>query len=286
MTRGSREPEPGSVWTAGQVARHLRIAESTLRTWHRRYGVGPHNPQPGRYRRYSAEDVNRLRRMRDLITAGMLPSDAAKSVEAAIREGGTPGEDLARLVTSARALDSGRCLRVIEQAVARQGVVETWERLCRPALVTLDGDQRHDPDVVDTEHVLSWAVSAALHRVPRPAERADRRPVLLACTEGEYHSLALEALSAALAERELPVRMLGAATPPRSLDHAVAAARPLAVVLWSHQQETASSAAVAALRRHRVRRLIAGPGWPARRPAGTEFLGSLKEALLMLTGHV
>ncbi|GHF34454.1 DNA-binding transcriptional MerR regulator [Amycolatopsis bartoniae] len=286
MTRGSREPEPGTVWTAGQVARHLRIAESTLRTWHRRYGVGPHNPQPGRYRRYTPEDVGRLRHMRDLITSGMLPSDAAKTVEAMAYDSGSPGEDLTQVVAAARVLDSGRCLRVIEQAIARQGVVETWDRLCRPALITIDGDQREDPDCVDTEHVLSWAVSAALHRVPRPADRADRRPVLLACTEQEQHSLPLEALSAALAERDLPVRMLGAATPPLSLNHAVTAARPLAVVLWSHRADTASPAAVRVLRNHQVRRLIAGPGWPARRPVGTEYLSSLKEALLMLTGHL
>jgi DNA-binding transcriptional MerR regulator len=274
------------VWTAGQVARQLRIAESTLRSWHRRYDVGPHNPQPGRYRRYTAEDVTRLRRMRDLINSGMLPSDAAKSVEAAARDGGSPGEDLAQLLAAARALDSGRCVRVIEHALSRQGVLETWERLCRPGLVTIDGDQRADPTCVDTEHLLSWAVSAALHRVPRAGERTDRRPVLLACTETEQHSLALEALSAALSERDLPARMLGAATPAPSLGHAVAAARPVAVVLWSQRPETASVDAVRVLRTHQVRRLIAGPGWPARRPSGTEHLGSLSEALLMLTGHL
>jgi DNA-binding transcriptional MerR regulator len=274
------------VWTAGQVARHLRIAESTLRTWHRRYGVGPHNPQPGRYRRYTADDVGRLRRMRDLINSGMLPSDAAKSVEAAARDGGSPGEDLAEVLAAARALDSARCLRITEHALHRQGVVETWDRLCRPALVAIDGDQREDPACVDTEHALSWAVSAALHRVPRAADRAGRRPVLLACTETEQHSLALEALSAALSERDLPVRMLGAATPAASLGHAVAAARPVAVVLWSQRPETASADSIRVLRRHQVRRLIAGPGWPVRRPSGTEHLGSLSEALLMLTGHL
>lgn len=273
------------MWTAGQVARHLRIAESTLRTWHRRYGVGPHNPQPGRYRRYTADDVARLKRMRDLIGNGMLPSDAAKTVEATVREGGTAAEDLQLLVASARALDSGRCTWIVEQAVGRRGVVETWERLCRAALLAVDADQREEPDCVDVEHCLSMAILMALHRVPRSAGRADRRPVLLACTEFELHSLPLEALSAALAERELPVRMLGAVTPGASLARAVRTVRPVAVMLWSHQPETADEEAVKLLREYRVRRLVAGPGWLEARPAGTEYVSSLSEALLLLTGH-
>ena len=36
------------------VARKLGIAPATLRTWDRRYGIGPANHVPGRHRRYSA----------------------------------------------------------------------------------------------------------------------------------------------------------------------------------------------------------------------------------------
>ncbi|NKQ52033.1 MerR family transcriptional regulator [Amycolatopsis sp. K13G38] len=278
MQRG--EPEPGTVWTAGQVARHLKIAESTLRAWHRRYGVGPDNPQPGRYRRYTADDVIRLRRMRDLIDTGMLPSEAARSIDTEARHGGSPGEDLAETLAAARALDSARCLRLVEQALRRQGVVETWERLCRPALVTIDADQRDDPDCVDTEHALSWAISAALHRVPHPVGAP---VVLLACTSTEQHCLALEALAAALAERGRPARMLGAATPTQSLARAVESSRPADVVLWSQRPDTAHLDAIRSLRHHPVRRITAGPGWPSRRPSGTEHVASLNEALTALT---
>src|SRR6201992_154544 len=51
------EPPSGTAWPAGQVARSRGISESTLRTWHRRYGLSPHGAQPGRYRRYRPEDV-------------------------------------------------------------------------------------------------------------------------------------------------------------------------------------------------------------------------------------
>ena len=75
-------PAPGPPWTAGQVARQLGIAESTLRAWHRRYGIGPHGSEPGRYRHYAEADVARLRRMLELIKLGMLASDAARAVTA------------------------------------------------------------------------------------------------------------------------------------------------------------------------------------------------------------
>ena len=76
-------PPPGpAAWTAGQVARYLGISESTLRTWHRRYGLSPLDAEPGRYRRYQPGDVARLRRMVDLIGDGMLASEAAREVQA------------------------------------------------------------------------------------------------------------------------------------------------------------------------------------------------------------
>src|SRR5687767_913975 len=46
------------------VARKLGIAPATLRTWDRRYGIGPADHTPGRHRRYSADDLARLELMR------------------------------------------------------------------------------------------------------------------------------------------------------------------------------------------------------------------------------
>ncbi|MQY07995.1 MerR family transcriptional regulator [Actinomadura macrotermitis] len=281
MSSGGAGPVEGGAWTAGQVARYLGIAESTLRSWHLRYDIGPPNPVPGRYRRYGAADVARLRRMRDLVRAGMLPSEAARAVSGAPRQGRPAERALAGLLDAARALDTGRCAALVEDALARWGVVAAWEGLCRPALVAVDADQRDEPDCVDIEHALSWAVAAALHRLPRPPAASGAAPVLLACTDGEQHTLALEALAAALAEREVPVRMLGAATPAAGLLRAVAAVRPAAVVLWSQRPATARPATLLALADHPVLRITAGPGWASPRPAGVRHAAGLAEALAL-----
>ena len=191
---------PGrSAWTAGQVARHLGIAESTLRSWHRRYGIGPQGSRPGGYRRYSEEDVARLRRMLDLIGLGMLASEAARTVQAG-ESGPVPAErDVADLIAAARAADAERCRIVLDSVLARRGVVDGWDLVCRPALAAVDADQRFDPDCMDIEHGLSWAILGALHRIPRPPVSPDPVPVLLACVEAEHHTLPLAALAAALA---------------------------------------------------------------------------------------
>jgi MerR family transcriptional regulator, light-induced transcriptional regulator len=269
----------GPAWTAGQVAPHLRIAESTLRSWHRRYGVGPQASRPGSYRRYSATDVDRLQRMRDFIQSGMLPSEAAYTVST---PAGRPlDEALDDVVAAARELDNARCLAALESSFAERGVVEVWDRLCRPAILAVDTAQRADPGRVDHEHVLSWAIAAALHRVDRPV--ADGPLVLLACTEAEQHTLSIEALAAALAERRAAVRLLGAAVPTPTLVHAVAAARPETVVLWAQSPVTARIETVRALGAFPVRRVTAGPGWPAGRLPGTERVGSLAAAVAALT---
>jgi DNA-binding transcriptional MerR regulator len=271
------------AWTAGQVARHLGIAESTLRSWHRRYGIGPHGSEPGRYRRYSEADVARLQRMLDLINLGMLASEAAQTVQAGQGEAVSAERDVADLVAAARAADSERCRVVLDSVVARRGVVEAWESVCRPALVLIDADQRYDPDCIDIEHALSWAMLGALHRAPRPPILPGTPLVVLACVEAEHHTLPLAALAAALGAHRIPVRMLGAATPTQSLVRAVRETAPAALVLWSQRPGPAGPRILQLLSPYPPRLFTAGPGWTLDGPVGVAHLASLTQALAALT---
>jgi MerR family transcriptional regulator, light-induced transcriptional regulator len=280
------EAHSGPAWTAGQVAQQLGISESTLRTWHRRYGLDPRDAEPGHYRRYREEDVARLRRMLELVKGGMLASDAARAVQAGEPDSVPAADDMTGLVAAARALDTERCGFLLDGLFARRGVVGAWELVCRPALAAVDGGHDGDPALVAIEHALSWALLGALHRLARPPAAPAAALILLACTGGEQHTLPLAALSAALAEARVPSRMLGAATPVRSLERAVQETRPEAVVLWAHRAETASPGALRALLRYPVRRLVAGPGWGARPAAGAERVTTLAGAVAALVGRV
>jgi DNA-binding transcriptional MerR regulator len=274
--------------TAGEVARLLGIAESTLRAWHRRYGVGPFPSRPGGYRRYGDEDVATLRRMHELVSDGMLPSDAANAVRTPTTAGGRPDQWLPELLVAAYELDSRRCSALVERAVRDCGMPETWERLCRPAMAAIDASQLverrsanpRSSDCVERERVLSWSISASIHRGAPVADGAPR--VMLACAADEQHTLALEVLAAALAERGVAVRMLGAAVPTVSLKHAVTTAAPDVVVLWAQRRATARADALAALRRRKLRRVAAGPGWTRDRLAGAEHVSSLSDAVAVV----
>jgi len=63
--------------TVAAVARRLGVAPPTLRTWDRRYGLGPSAHTAGAHRRYSPADVARLMVMRRLTLEGVPSADAA-----------------------------------------------------------------------------------------------------------------------------------------------------------------------------------------------------------------
>ncbi|WP_448061916.1 MerR family transcriptional regulator [Cellulomonas hominis] len=79
---GARAPDDaaadGPALTVAGVARRLGVAPATLRTWDRRYGLGPSEHSAGSHRRYSADDVARLLVMRGLTLDGSAPADAAR----------------------------------------------------------------------------------------------------------------------------------------------------------------------------------------------------------------
>jgi len=66
------------------AARRVGVAPSTLRTWDRRYGIGPTDHSPGRHRRYSPADLARLDLMQRALLQGATPADAAAHALAAL----------------------------------------------------------------------------------------------------------------------------------------------------------------------------------------------------------
>jgi transposase-like protein len=70
--------------TVSGAARRLGIAPATLRTWDRRYGVGPAEHTRGRHRTYSAVDMARLEAMQHALVKGASPAEAARCARAAV----------------------------------------------------------------------------------------------------------------------------------------------------------------------------------------------------------
>src|ERR1700759_4444628 len=76
------DPVPDAGLSAGEAARRIGVAVTTIRTWDRRYGLGPSYREPGRHRRYSEHDLARLELMRRLTVDGVDAAEAARIAKA------------------------------------------------------------------------------------------------------------------------------------------------------------------------------------------------------------
>ena len=287
----------GTGLTVSSVARRLGVAPATLRTWDRRYGVGPSAHAAGAHRRYTAEDVRRLELMRGLVHQGLPPADAARlaldadapAPQRSRRPGGRvlPLPDvedhLRGLGRAAMSLDGHAVLTGIAEHLQRHGVEHTWEAVVVPLLTAVGERWAGTGEGVEVEHLVSGCVAAALHRTA-PATPPPPRAALLACAPGDLHALPLHAVAAGLAERGIGSRLLGAAVPVDALAAAVRRTGPAAVFLWAQTPETADPGVPRALpgTRPAASVVLGGPGWSADVP-GTSRVDSLGAALDALT---
>ncbi|HEY0484864.1 MAG TPA: MerR family transcriptional regulator [Mycobacteriales bacterium] len=294
------------VLTVAAVARRLGVAPATLRTWARRYGLGPSAHESGTHRRYTDGDLQRLQAMRRLTLSGMPAADAARAVlsahgeaeDTAIRKagpggpggrvialpGGHPGQR--GLAAAAMALDTFGVARLVRQSLAEHGVIHTWDELVRPVVSAIGRRWETTGEGVEVEHLVSYTVDAVFRdHALRGPEPAHGRPLLLASAPGELHNLPMSALAAAVAEHGAAARQLGPATPATAIAAAVRRTGPSALVLWSHVPATADVALLAALpvTRPPVAVITAGPGWDRDLlPPRVGHATSLTDAVRML----
>jgi len=284
------------------VARMLGIAPATLRTWDRRYGIGPSAHAPGRHRRYSPQDIARLETMRRALVRGVGPAEAARYALASTngglaavvdgvrpRAGGTmlrlpgAGRYARGLGRAALALDFPAARTVLVEAVDTLGVVATWDDVARPVLAAVARRWATTGAGVEIEHLLSQSVAAVFsaHALAK-GEAPEGRPVLLAGMPHERHTLPLLVLAAALGDRSVPVQPMGTDLPRAALHAAVRRTAPAAVVLWSQTAATADVTLLETLpeTRPRSRTFVAGPGWEdLGLPARVQPLTSLAQAV-------
>lgn len=309
------DPAHSVPLSVAAVARRLGVAPATLRTWDRRYGLGPSDHTTGRHRKYAPHDVARLELMQRALLRGASSAEAAKYALATpvpqprlvrrtvapppVLTGGEfdtgsppaggrglklPGASrLARGVgRAALAMDSAAVQVLLADSIAQDGVVATWDDVVRPVLAAIAARWEHSGAGVEVSHLLDECVLAAMVRAtPIVAEPRNHRPVLLACMPEERHNLPLYPLAAELAQRGIDVRQLGAALPLDALANAVRRTAPAAVVLWAQLPRYADPGAVTALPRTRqqVRLFVGGPGWERGVvPSPAERINGLAEA--------
>lgn len=282
---------PEELLSVSAVARRLGVAPATLRTWARRYGIGPSEHEAGLHRKYCPSDLAKLTVMRRLISAGVAPADAAEQAKA--HEGEVIIEELTSLCrecdetidaiyNAADSLDSLFVETMLRNEIAENGIISAWQEVFVPVLVQVGSAWEKSGKGVEVEHMLT----EILKRVLREASSdivvpLNTRPVLLASVGEELHSLALHALAAALAERGIESQFLGARTPVEALSSMVSRFAPPAVFLWAQLPVNGDPKFVTDLPavRPAPRIIIGGPGWNPEKCQNAHFVGSLALAV-------
>ena len=226
--------------TVSSVSNELGVSASTLRTWERRYGLGPAQREAGARRRYLPEDVERLRTMINHVRAGMPAAEAAKrALSERSRLSHSAGPDnAAQLRTVVLSDDYDRVEEVLEAAVASHGLVHTWSRFVEPAIKSLRSAPGGDPVGTSPAIMLVNAFqricrSVYQSRPTRALVGGDR----IAIISDALHETPAQVIGVALAWYGCDVRMLssenygGVSTTERFREYVRAGVPALTVVL-------------------------------------------------------
>jgi len=260
-----------ALYTPGVVSESLRIGEFSrrvgvsaelLRAWERRYGLLRPVRSAGGFRLYTAEDAERVARMRQGIARGL---SAAQAAEAALDPGAPPDGfaegAAARLLEAIDSYDEGRVQTVLDEALEALGLETMVAGVIMPALAEVGQGWQRDALAISREHFASNLIRARLLSLARVWGRGTGPLALLACPEGERHDISLIAFGLILRSRGWRIVFLGAETPLRTIERAVEATQPDMTVLASFDPAVLASQTTALRRLARqCRLLLGGPG--------------------------
>ena len=276
--------------TVGELARRLGVAPATLRTWARRYGLGPSGHEVGSHRKYDRVDVARIAVMRRLVISGVSPKEAALiAVDADVSEAENlpkikfeeRSEIVEAILKALESLDISFVNEIIRREILANGVIATWVEIVTPTLIKVGDHWSRTGLGVSNEHLLTEILIKILRELSAEIENpVNAKPIVLAAIGEELHSLALHALLAALAERNIQAYFFGARTPVDALVEVVRKVAPPVVFVWAQLPENADYSIAAALPAIRppTRLLLGGPGWEPSRCADATLVGGLSEA--------
>ena len=259
--------------TVAAVARRIGVAPATLRTWDRRYGLGPSSHEAGEHRRYCPSDLAQLTLMRRLIISGVAPADAALrakahsgsvSVENVIQDFEVREDVVDSLHRAAKSLDKNFVETLLRKDISENGVIASWTEVIVPLLFLVGDEWAATGTGIEVEHMLSEIIKRLLREgVVEIKDPVNAQPVLLASVGEELHCLALHALAAALAEKGIESFFLGARTPLEAISGMVKRSAPPAVFLWAQLEQNSDPKFFKDLPvvRPAPRVIVGGPGW-------------------------
>lgn len=254
----SDEPDAGGdvTWGVGAVSGRLGIAASTLRTWERRYGVGPSFRTQGGHRRYTDRDIDRVELMRRLVSRGVSAQDAARVARSLEREELDvalsdevnrpharlePQDLIDAMIASAVTSDFERLSELSAGLMRRGRLADTWRDVLSPALVRMSLESSAGTLSKEAESAATGVIVRELRgfvvseRLPDSAHTN----VLFARNVPEGEAVPLLALEAALSQAGVATRTVGPEISSRAVAALATRLRPDVLVTWGHPPDAA-----------------------------------------------
>jgi DNA-binding transcriptional MerR regulator/methylmalonyl-CoA mutase cobalamin-binding subunit len=234
------------MYSIKAVSQATGLTVETLRAWERRYAVVvPRRDEMGR-RVYRAEDVLRLRRLREATERGhpigrLVALDEA-SLAGLLHEPAPRPQSagaatfVERILDAARRFDSAECEQALTLAISLMPPARLIDEVLEPLLRQV-GDRWHSGQFsIAQERLVSTIVRKHIGLVVESYDRSARRQTIVFATlPGERHELGLLMSAMLCASHGCKVHYLGADLPPaeiaryaRAVDAAIVA---LSVVL-------------------------------------------------------
>jgi len=255
------------------VARRIGVAPATLRTWDRRYGLGPSEHSEGEHRRYCPHDLAKLMMMRRLIISGVAPVEAAEQAKSCkeatplnkiVKEMEVREDVVEALYKALASFDRAFIESTLNHEIDTYGVEGAWSDVIVPTLFLIGQEWEINQSGIEIEHLFSEILKHTMHnRVVELKKPLNAQPVLLAAVGEELHSLPLYALAAALCERNIQSYVLGARTPLSALATMVDRIAPPVIFMWAQLEKNAEKKywkEMPAIR-PAPRIVVGGPGW-------------------------
>jgi DNA-binding transcriptional MerR regulator len=227
-----------SLHRIAEASRLTGVAPPVLRAWEARYGVPTPQRTRAGYRVFDGEDVALITAMRDLVSRGVAPAEAARLARAARARGEPDHEARAlevariRLRAALDVWDGETADQIIERLLLTFGLAAALNRVLLPYLHELGERWARGEVTVSHEHFASGVVRARLVACARPWCDAPGPLALLACAPGESHDIGLVGFGLVLhGHFGWRISYLGADAPIDDTARAVAELRPSAVVI-------------------------------------------------------
>lgn len=266
------------TWSVGAVSTRLDVAPSTLRTWERRYGVGPSHRTQGGHRRYTERDIERVELVRRLVGRGVSAQDAARVArslghdelvsaltEESSRDGhGLDSDDIVDAVLAATVTSDGRRLHdLLDDLLSGTRFTDAWREVFSPVLTRMAQERSLGSMEVEAERLATEVLLHEIRGVRSRGARSTTPQVLLASAVRDEDCLPMVALGAALVDAEVTTHSVGPETDARSVTALIDRMQPQ-VLLWWEQPVGIEDALRQQIGRPDVDTFLvrAAPSWP------------------------